>query len=122
SFGVGDFTETHREGNWVLDAVKEDGSENTTAISAQDFWQTVSQGGRDAWGEFFTYDMTNIRMRELSLSYRFDVESIKGLQAAQVSLTGRNLFFFYRGKSKLHIPGVGKINSPIDPEGALGAG
>lgn len=122
AFGVADFTESHREGNWVIDAVQQDGSANSIAISAQDFWQTVSQGGRDAWGEFFTYDMTNVRMRELSLSYKFNVDAIKGIQAAQVSLSGRNLFFFYRGKSKLNIPGVGKIDSPIDPEGALGAG
>lgn len=122
AFGVGDFTEKHRDGGWVIDAVKQDGSANDVAISAQDFWQTVSQGGRDAYGQFFTYDMTNVRMRELSLSYKFNVESIKGIKAAQLSLIGRNLFFFYRGKSKLNIPGLGKINSPIDPEGALGAG
>lgn len=122
AFGVGDFTEKHREGGWVIDAVKQDGSANDVAISAQDFWQTVSQGGRDGYGQFFTYDMTNVRLRELMISYKLNVESIKGIQAAQISLTGRNLFFFYRGKSKLNIPGLGKVNSPIDPEGALGAG
>ena len=122
AFGVADFTETHREGNWVIPGVLEDGTANSTAITAQEFWTTVGQNGRDAWGQFFTYDMTNVRFRELAISYKFNVESWKGIQAAQVSLTGRNLFFFYRGKSTLDIPGLGKIKNPIDPEGALGAG
>lgn len=122
SYGVAEFTEKYREGGLVLDAVQADGSTNTAAINAQQLWQKVGQNGRDAWGDFFVYDMTNVRMRELSLSYKFDVSKVKGLQAAQVSLTGRNLFFFYRGKSILDIPGIGKIKNPIDPEGALGSG
>ncbi|GHE33277.1 SusC/RagA family TonB-linked outer membrane protein [Sphingobacterium griseoflavum] len=122
AFGVADFTEQHREGNWVIDAVTADGQANTTAITAQQFWTAVSQAGRDGWGEFFTYDMTNVRMRELALTYKFNLESVKAIKAAQVALTGRNLFFFYRGKSKLDIPGLGKIDNPVDPEGALGAG
>lgn len=122
AFGVADYTEAHREGDWVIPGVHADGTVNSTAITAQQFWTTVGQNGRDAWGEFFTYDMTNVRFRELAVSYKFNVESWKGIQAAQISLTGRNLFFFYRGKSKLDIPGLGKIKNPIDPEGALGAG
>lgn len=122
AFGVADYTEAHREGGWVIPGVHADGTANSTAITAQQFWTTVGQNGRDAWGEFFTYDMTNVRFRELAVSYKFNVESWKGIQAAQISLTGRNLFFFYRGKSKLDIPGLGKIKNPIDPEGALGAG
>lgn len=122
AFGVADFTEQYRDGNWVIDAVTADGQANTTAINAEQFWTTVSQAGRNAWGEFFTYDMTNVRLRELALSYRFNLAPEKAIKAAQVSITGRNLFFFYRGKSTLDIPGVGKIDNPVDPEGALGAG
>lgn len=122
AFGVADFTEEHREGNWIIPAVTESGADNTVAITSQQFWTKVSQGGRDAWGQFFTYDMTNVRLRELALSYKLNVDSWKGIEAAQVSLTARNLFFLYRGKSTLDIPGLGKIKNPIDPEGALGAG
>lgn len=122
SYGVADFTEQYREGGLILDAVQADGSINTAAISAQDLWQKVGQNGRDAWGDFFTYDMTNVRMRELSIGYKLNTGAIKGIQSAQISISGRNLFFFYRGKSKLDIPGLGKIKNPIDPEGALGAG
>lgn len=122
AFGVGDFTESHREGNWVIDAVDADGHANEKAITAQQFWTKVGQNGRDAWGDFFIYDMTNVRLRELSLAYNFDVDSWKGIRNAQVSLTARNLFFLYRGKSKMNIPGIGRIDNPVDPEAALGAG
>lgn len=122
AFGVADYTALYREGGLVLDAIGPDGGANTKAITAQQLWTTVSQNGRDAWGEFFTYDMTNVRMRELSIAYKFDLKNTKVLKNAQLSLTGRNLFFFFRGKSKLDIPGIGKIKNPIDPEAALGAG
>ncbi|MDF2474664.1 MAG: SusC/RagA family [Sphingobacterium sp.] len=122
AFGVADYTTMYREGGLVLDAVDLNGAANTKSISAQQLWTSVSQNGRDGWGEFFTYDMTNVRLRELSISYRFDLKKTAAFKNAQLSLTGRNLFFFYRGKSKLDIPGIGKTNNPIDPEAALGAG
>jgi len=122
AFGVADYTEAYREGGLVLDAVDVNGAANTQAINAQDLWTKVSQNGRDAWGEFFTYDMTNVRLRELSVSYRFNLKNTEVIKNAQVSVTGRNLFFFYRGKSLLDIPGIGKTKNPIDPEAALGAG
>ncbi len=122
AFGVADYTEAYREGGLVLDAVDVNGAANTQAITAQQLWTKVSQNGRDAWGEFFTYDMTNVRLRELSVSYRFNLKNTEVIKNAQVSVTGRNLFFFYRGKSVLDIPGIGKTKNPIDPEAALGAG
>lgn len=122
AFGVADYTAMYREGGLILDAVDGSGHANTQAITAQQLWTRVSQNGRDGWGEFFTYDMTNVRLRELSIAYRFDLKKNTVFKNAQLSLTGRNLFFFYRGKSKLDIPGIGKIKNPIDPEAALGAG
>lgn len=122
AYGLGDFTEKWREGGLILDAVKADGTTNATPIHAQQLWTTVSQNGRDAWGEFFTYDMTNFRLRELSFGYDFDLSKVSFIKAAQVSLTGRNLFFFYRGKAKLKIPGIDDRTIPLDPDAALGAG
>lgn len=52
------------------------------------------------------YDATNIRLRELSLSYSLPkslIQSLSFLSEASLSLTGRNLFFFH-------------INAPYDPE------
>lgn len=121
-FGVSDATLAGREGGLVLDAVRKDGTPNTVGITAQDFWTTISQNGRDAWGEFYTYDMTNFRLRELSIGYDYKFKPTDLVKSMQVSVTGRNLFFLYRGKAKLNIPGIGKRKSPIDPESALGAG
>ena len=102
--------------------MKSDGTKNSQEITSQQLWTTVSQNGRDAWGEFFTYDMTNFRMRELSLGYDHRFTNGSVIKSMQVSVIGRNLFFFYRGKSKLNIPGMGKRKNPTDAEAALGAG
>jgi len=120
-FGLTESSEKFREGGLILDAVTADGAANTKAITAQQLWTTVSQNGRDAWGEFFTYSMTNFRLREASVSYNFDIKN-SFVKQAQLSLLGRNLFFFYRGKAKLNIPGIDERTIPVDPEAALGAG
>lgn len=120
-YGVGDFTQAHRNGDWVLDAVTESGAQNTVAISSEQFWKKVS-GGRYGSGGFFTFDATNVRLRQLSLSYDIPLGRQNLVKGARVSLTGRNLFFFYRGKNKLHIPGLDDRKIPIDPDQAMGAG
>jgi len=119
-YGLGDFTLPYREGGWVLPGVYSNGRNNTTDIKAEDFWTTVS-GGRYAWGQFFAYDATNFRLREVALGYEIPLHS-KFIKHAKVSLTGRNLFFLYRGKSRLDIPGIGKRKIPFDPDMTLGAG
>jgi len=119
AYGLGDYTVQYRDGGLILPGVKADGTPNTTAIDAQTFWTSVSQNGRDAWGEFFTYSTTNFRLREASLGYEFAING-GAFKRAQVSLTGRNLFFLYRGKSTLDIPGMQRRTIPIDPEAALG--
>ncbi|SCD20379.1 SusC/RagA family [Proteiniphilum saccharofermentans] len=122
AYGVAGYTEKFREGGLVLDAVKADGSANTTAITSQQLWTTVSQNGRDAWGDFFTYDMTNVRLRELSVGYDFQLKETAIVESASLSITGRNLLFFYRGKSIMNINGIGKRDNPTDPDASLGAG
>ncbi|MEZ4987115.1 MAG: hypothetical protein R2795_19095 [Saprospiraceae bacterium] len=72
--GTADYTEAFRDGGLVLDAVTANGEKNTTAISAEQLWTRVS-GGRYSFGEFFTYDATNVRIREASLGYNFNVPS-----------------------------------------------
>lgn len=80
--------------SYVVDGVRDDGSKNTTATNAEKFWVRV--GGRNTpAGEVFTYDASNIRLRELVLSYNLPNNVIKGLpfQSGSISLVGRNLFF-----------------------------
>ncbi len=74
------------------------------------FYKTV--GGRAGVTEYYMYDATNIRLREVSLSYRLPlrwVESSKVFKDVQLSLIGRNLFFFYK-------------KAPFDPDLVLSTG
>nr|WP_121272749.1 SusC/RagA family TonB-linked outer membrane protein [Pedobacter schmidteae] len=118
-FGLASYTNAFRDGGLVLPGVLADGSENTKAINAETLWTQVSQGGTNAYAQFFAYSATNFRLRELSLGYKFDIKNSR-IKSARVSATGRNLFFFYRGKSLMDIPGIGKRTLPVDPEAAIG--
>ncbi|MES1216096.1 MAG: SusC/RagA family TonB-linked outer membrane protein [Bacteroidota bacterium] len=87
-------TVANREGGMIVDGIKADGSKNTTAITAQQYWSQV--GGRNTpAGEVFTYDASNIRLRELVLSYTIPQGKISRtpIKGATISFTGRNLFF-----------------------------
>jgi len=120
--GNSDYTAEHREGGWVLPGVgNESGKENTIGVTSQQFWQTVSQG-RYSWGEFFSYNTTNFRVRELSLGYNIPLASQRFFTNAKISLTARNLFFLYRGYAKMDIPGIKKRKMNFDPDVNLGAG
>jgi TonB-linked SusC/RagA family outer membrane protein len=119
--GTAAYSTNNRDGNWVLPAVTATGEKNTKAINAETFWTTVS-GGRYSWGEFFAYDATNIRLRELSVGYNIKMPTNFFIKSAKLSVVGRNLFFVYRGKAILDIPGVAQRTLPFDPEINLGAG
>jgi len=119
--GNADYTTAGRDGSILLDAVTESGEKNTQKISAEQLWTTVSQG-RYAWGEFFTYDATNVRIRELSLGYNFPLSGNGTFKNLTVSLIGRNLLFLYRGNAILDLPGIPTRKLNFDPDIMLGAG
>lgn len=80
--------------SYIVEGVKEDGSKNTTATTAEKYWRFV--GGRNTpVGEAFTYSASNIRLRELTLGYNLPKRMMGRIpfQGASLSLTGRNLFF-----------------------------
>ncbi len=55
-------------------------------------------GGKDgAWGEY-VYDATTVRLREMVLAYSLPTRILKNtpISGIQFSLTGRNLFYFYK--------------------------
>jgi len=118
--GMSDYTAKYRDGaTLVLPGISGvNGGTNTKAISAQQLWQSVTQGNY-AKAEFFTYDATNVRIRELTLGYDFK-RLPSFLKAAKLSFVARNLLFLYRGKSTLEIPGIGKRKLGIDPEASFG--
>jgi TonB-linked SusC/RagA family outer membrane protein len=120
--GTAEYTDKFRDGGWVLPALNQTSKNpNDKAINAETFWTTVS-GGRYSWGEFFTYDATNIRIRELSAGYTFILKPQSIFKSAKISFVARNLFFLYRGSSILDIPGIGKRKMRFDPDMNLGAG
>ncbi|MDF2193385.1 SusC/RagA family TonB-linked outer membrane protein [Paraflavitalea sp. CAU 1676] len=69
-------------------------------IDAKTYYNAV--GGRAGIGEFYMYDATAVRLREVSLGYNVPLKW-KGVRSLNVSLIGRNLFFIKR-------------EAPFDPE------
>jgi TonB-linked SusC/RagA family outer membrane protein len=92
-----------RENGIVLDAYTLSGKKNDKAISAQSYYSSV--GDIYLAGEFYNYSATNMRLRELILTYKLP-NSVAGkgiLKDSEFSLVGRNLFYFQR-------------SAPFDPE------
>jgi TonB-linked SusC/RagA family outer membrane protein len=69
-------------------------------------------GGRDGITEYYVYDATNIRLRELSIGYTLPKKLFQGsslIKGIDVSLVGRNLFFIMN-------------NAPYDTDALLSTG
>lgn len=93
-----------RESGLILDAYTLDGNKNTQSIDAQSYWSMI--GDRYPTGALYAYSATNVRLREVVLSYALPsslLSKTKFLKGASISAVGRNLFFF-------------KLDAPIDPE------
>jgi len=122
--GIPEVTAQYREGGWNLGGVDTSGNAVAATISSQDFWQ-IASGKRYGAGQFFAYSATNFRLREASIGYEIPLKSIAFMsfvKGIKISAVGRNLFWLYRGKSILDIPGVGKRKMWFDPDMALGNG
>ncbi|MGN6296811.1 MAG: SusC/RagA family TonB-linked outer membrane protein [Ginsengibacter sp.] len=119
--GITEGTEAHREGGWNLGGVDANGQPVSKPISAQDFWQTAS-GKRYGVGEFFAYDATSFRVREVSFGYDIPVGEKFFIKSARFSVIAHNLFWLYRGSSILNIPGESKRKMWFDPDMSLGNG
>ena len=113
--GTPEFTSEYRAGGWNLGGVDTNGEKVTATIDAQRFWQWVSIK-RYGVAEFFAYDATNFRVREVTLGYDIPLTNKSFIKSAHISLVARNLFFLYRGSTKLDIPGIGKRKMWFDPD------
>ncbi|MFS4456063.1 SusC/RagA family TonB-linked outer membrane protein [Maribacter sp. 2304DJ31-5] len=95
--GVSQRSLQFRESGILVDGVVEndDGtfSPNTTTISAQDYWGAVSNIGSE-----YVFDQTNVRLREVSLTYNVPQKFLENtfIQSASLSAVGRNLLFLYK--------------------------
>ena len=114
-------TKEHREGGWNLGGVNAEGESVSETITAQEFWQTAS-GKRFGVGEFFAYDATSFRMREVAIGYNIQLSPDSFIESLDISLVGRNLFWIYRGKAILDIPGLDKRKMWFDPDISMGNG
>ena len=121
--GSSAITTAYREGGWVLHGVTLSNNEyipNTYPINAETFWTTVSKG-RYSWGQVFTYDATNVRIREAAVGYDITINS-QYVKKATLSIVARNLFFLAKGNAIIDIPGIPTRKMWFDPDVNLGAG
>jgi TonB-linked SusC/RagA family outer membrane protein len=121
--GSSAITTAYREGGWVLPGVTLSNNEyipNTSPINAETFWTTVSKG-RYSWGQVFTYDATNVRIREAAVGYDITINS-QYVKKATLSIVARNLFFLAKGNAIIDIPGIPTRKMWFDPDVNLGAG
>jgi TonB-linked SusC/RagA family outer membrane protein len=99
-YGVSERSADARDnGGVVIDAVMPDGTAVTT-MDAKKYYTTI--GDRDGIKEPYTYDRTNIRLAQFSLSYDWNLQH-SAVSQINVSLVGQNLFFLYK-------------DAPYDPE------
>lgn len=105
--GLAKKTEANRETGFVVDGVREDGTKNATMVTPQAYYSKIGARGGIV-GEAFTYDASNMRLRQAALTYQIPKSMLNKtpFQTASLSLYGRNLFFIYK-------------NSPMDPDVAL---
>jgi len=119
--GITEETAKYREGGLDLHGVDSEGNAVNKTTDAQHFWKAAS-GQRYGVAEFFAYNATNFRVRELSVGYNIPLPADFPLKTMRFSFVARNLFWLYRGESLLDIPGLGKRKMQFDPEMALGNG
>ncbi|MDH6359276.1 SusC/RagA family TonB-linked outer membrane protein [Parabacteroides sp. PF5-9] len=103
-FGVTKVTADARDAGYV-------NLEGHKIENVQGFYKNIV-GGRAGVTEYYMYNATNVRLRELSLSYMLPAKWIKAtrvLQKVQLSFVARNLFFIYK-------------DAPFDPELILSTG
>ena len=89
-----------------VSGVLTDGKEWSGKVDAEKWYKAI--GGRTGSGDFYLYDATTIRLRELALGYNVPLKW-KGIRDLNVTLVGHNLFFLKR-------------DAPFDPEVSMGTG
>ena len=106
-YGVSEASAKARDnGGVALNAVNEDGTPFSGKYNAQKYYTTI--GGRAGIGDLYMYSATNVRLREVSLTWQLPIRS-KWIRQLQAGLVGRNLCFF-------------KLDAPFDPEVSMSSG
>ena len=88
--------------------VRKDGGyvENNVPVTHQNYWERIGSTGNYGLPEVFTYDATNIRLRNITLGYTFNRAMLKKtpFQRLNLSATCNNVWMIH-----YNLPG-------IDPE------
>ncbi|MDD3036688.1 SusC/RagA family TonB-linked outer membrane protein [Bacteroides sp.] len=103
-YGVSEVTAQARDRGYVT-------LEGNRIDDVKGFYKNVV-GGRAGVTEYYMYDATNLRLREVSLSYDFPkqwIQKAKVLKNLQLSFVARNLCFLYK-------------KAPFDPDLVLSTG
>ena len=103
-YGVSEITADARDRGYVM-------LEGQQIDNVKGFYKNVV-GGRAGVTEYYMYDATNFRLREVSLSYNFSkkwIQKTKVLKDVQLSFVARNLCFLYK-------------KAPFDPDLVLSTG
>ncbi|MEZ2445159.1 SusC/RagA family TonB-linked outer membrane protein [Chitinophaga sp. RCC_12] len=98
--------DARNNGGVDVPAVYASGKAYTGKVPADLYYQGI--GGRAGITEFYMYDATNIRLRELSISYNFALKP-GFFKDMKLGLVGRNLFFITK-------------KAPYDPELSMSTG
>lgn len=92
-YGVSKRTGDARDaGGLTVDAVTEGGTA-VTSVDPETWF--LATGDRNGIMEYYVYDRTNIRLSQLSISYRLNIAS-PAIDNMTFSVYGRNLFFIYK--------------------------
>jgi TonB-linked SusC/RagA family outer membrane protein len=96
SSGNSERTATNGRDDLTVDGVLSSGSTNTTQVTAQEYWGTVSNVDEE-----FVYDATYLKLKEVAFGYNIpksilDKLPTKPIYSAKISLVGRNLFYLHK--------------------------
>lgn len=85
---------------FIVDGVVADGNgykQNTTAVTPQNYWYGISTKGNLGINEENIYDATNVRLRNVQLTYSLPKSLFKDLplQSAKVSFSVNNVWMIY---------------------------
>lgn len=115
--GVADITAPGgKREDFVVDGVVADGNgykENTKSVSHQQYWDRVTNSGNLGVGEENIYDATNIRLRNITLSYNLPSSVLKSnvLQRAKIAFTVNNAWMIKSYANGIDPESVFSINS-----------
>jgi hypothetical protein len=96
----------------VLNTTTNQYQKNTTAVSPQNYWSVVAGNGNLGVTEANLYDASNIRVRNVQLSYNFSKSLLArtGIQRAKIGVSANNVWLI-----KSHMNG-------LDPESVYATG